>query len=52
MLTYFEKYYIGKKNPRNHLERKLPSYPISTCNVYNKVLNGDKITKHNMQHSK
>ena len=49
MLTYFEKYYIGKKNPKNHLERKLPSYPISTWNVYNKVLNGDKRTNNNLE---
>jgi hypothetical protein len=47
MLTYFEKYYIGKQKKNNPGVRAVPCYPMANC--YQRVLDGEERTNNSIE---
>ena len=49
MLTYFEKYYIGKPKKSQPGVRAIPCYPIGMWNCYQRVLDGEERTNNSIE---
>jgi hypothetical protein len=49
MLTYFEKYYIGKPKKNNPGVRAVPCYPMAMWNCYQRVMDGEERTNNSIE---